>query len=221
MQTPQPLLEIKDLSVEFRFDGQRQHALRGLSYRVFSGETVAVVGESGSGKTVQALAALGLLPEQAQVSAGEILFSGEDLLKFSSEKLRAVRGTGIAMVFQDPMTSLNPALTIGRQVTEAFKTNDKTPELRRKATQLLAMTGIRQPEKRLDQYPHQLSGGMRQRVLLAMALACDPKVLIADEPTTALDVTVQAQLIAQLKRLQREKKMALVMITHNMGIVGQ
>jgi len=217
----QPALEVKNLSVEFSFDGQRQRALHNLSYAAFKGKTLAVVGESGSGKTVQALAALGLLPEQAHVSSGEIIFRGENLLEFSEERLRAVRGSGVAMVFQDPMTSLNPVLTIERQVSEAFKTRLDARQRRQQAAALLAMTGIRQPEKRLDQYPHQLSGGMRQRVLLAMALACDPEVLIADEPTTALDVTVQAQLIAQLKRLQREKNMALVLITHNMGIVGQ
>ena len=221
MQKQQPAFEVKNLSVEFFFDGQRQRALRGLSYSVAQGETVAVVGESGSGKTVQALAALGLLPEQARISSGEIIFDGRDLLKATTDELRAVRGAGIAMVFQDPMTSLNPALTVCYQIIEAFKTKDSPQEQRRKAAVLLALTGIREPEKRLNQYPHQLSGGLRQRVLLAIAIACEPQVLIADEPTTALDVTVQAQLIAQLKRLQNEKKMALVMITHNMGIVGQ
>lgn len=216
-----PALEVRNLSVEFAFDGERQRALHGLSYSAFRGRTLAVVGESGSGKTVQALAALGLLPEQASVTSGEVIFRGENLLSLPTERLRQVRGSGVAMVFQDPMTSLNPVLTIEQQVCEAFKTRMDAQTRKSKAAELLAMTGIRQPEKRLGQYPHQLSGGMRQRVLLAMALACGPEVLIADEPTTALDVTVQAQLIAQLKRLQREQNMALVLITHNMGIVGQ
>lgn len=218
------LLQIKDLVVEFQTPGGLVQAVNGISYSVSSGEIVAVVGESGSGKSVSALALLGLVPiPPGRIVNGEILFDGINLLKLDAEALRGIRGGDIAMVFQEPMTSLNPVLSIGRQLTEGMKIHlglDKQ-SARRRAIEVLSLVGISDPEDRLKQYPHQLSGGMRQRVMIAIALSCKPKLIIADEPTTALDVTIQAQVLSLMEDLCRQMDVALILITHNLGIVAR
>ena len=218
------LLQIKDLVVEFQTPGGLVQAVNGISYSVSSGEIVAVVGESGSGKSVSALALLGLVPiPPGRIVNGEILFDGINLLKLDAEALRDIRGGDIAMVFQEPMTSLNPVLSIGRQLTEGMKIHlglDKQ-SARRRAIEVLSLVRISDPEDRLKQYPHQLSGGMRQRVMIAIALSCKPKLIIADEPTTALDVTIQAQVLSLMEDLCRQMDVALILITHNLGIVAR
>ena len=199
-------------------------AVDGISYTVERGETVAIVGESGSGKTAGALSILRLIPDPpGRVTGGEILFDGRDLLRLSGEDIRQVRGADIGMIFQEPMTSLNPVLTIGRQITETIEQHRGTdrPTAQKRAVELLAMVGIADPARRLKQYPHQLSGGMRQRIMIAIALACDPKLIIADEPTTALDVTIQAQILELMKELTRRLHVALIIITHNLGVVAR
>jgi len=221
---PAPLLEIENLHVHFVTSRGTVRAVENVGYAVRPGEIVAIVGESGSGKSVSALAVMRLLAKPAgRVVAGAIRFAGRDLLSLSDEEMRALRGREIAMIFQEPMTSLNPVLTIGRQITEPlFIHLAMTPDqARARAIELLAKVGITDPERRLDQYPHQFSGGMRQRVMIALALACDPKLLIADEPTTALDVTIQAQILELLKDLSRELGIAVMLITHNLGIVAR
>jgi oligopeptide/dipeptide ABC transporter ATP-binding protein len=199
-------------------------AVDGISYTVERGETVAIVGESGSGKTAGALSILRLIPHPpGRITSGQILFDGRDLLRLSGEDIRQVRGADIGMIFQEPMTSLNPVLTIGRQITETIEQHrgaDRATAQKR-ATELLAMVGIADPARRLKQYPHQLSGGMRQRIMIAIALACDPKLIIADEPTTALDVTIQAQILELMKELTRRLHVALIIITHNLGVVAR
>ena len=199
-------------------------AVDGISYTVERGETVAIVGESGSGKTAGALSILRLIPDPpGRVTGGEILFDGRDLLSLSGEDIRQVRGADIGMIFQEPMTSLNPVLTIGRQITETIEQHRGTdrPTAQKRAVELLAVVGIADPARRLKQYPHQLSGGMRQRIMIAIALACDPKLIIADEPTTALDVTIQAQILELMKELTRRLRVALIIITHNLGVVAR
>ncbi len=221
---PNPLLEVRNLHTEFRTGAGTVRAVDGISYSVDPGETVAVVGESGSGKSVGALSILRLIPEPpGQISGGPILFAGRDLLTLSEAEMRDVRGGEIGMVFQEPMTSLNPVLTIGRQITEALEQHrgaDRAAAHKR-AVELLNLVGIAEAERRLKQYPHQLSGGMRQRVMIAIALACDPKLIIADEPTTALDVTIQAQILELMKDLTRRLGVALIIITHNLGVVAR
>ena len=219
---PQALLAIDDLHVWL---GRRPqaHVVRGLSYTVAPGEVVALVGESGSGKTISALAALGLLPPGLRVrTSGSVRLEGAELLGSSERALRRIRGRRAGVVFQDPQSSLDPVLTIGAQMTEAIRAHRKlpTPAARARAVELLERVGIPAAARRLDDYPHQFSGGMRQRVLIAMALASDPVLLIADEPTTALDVTIQAQIVALLDELRREQGMALVLITHDLGLVS-
>jgi oligopeptide/dipeptide ABC transporter ATP-binding protein len=219
-----PLLEIQDLHTEFRTGSGVVRAVDGISYAVDPGETVAIVGESGSGKSVGALSILRLIPDPpGRVTQGKVMFAGRDLLRLSEEEMREVRGGEIGMVFQEPMTSLNPVLTIGRQLTETVEQHrgaDRAAAQKR-AQELLAMVGIADPVRRLKQYPHQLSGGMRQRVMIAIALACDPKLIIADEPTTALDVTIQAQILELMKDLTRRLGIALIIITHNLGVVAR
>ncbi len=218
------LLEIEDLVVDFATPAGVLRAVNGVSYDVSPGEIVAVVGESGSGKSVTALSILRLLPEPpARVSGGRIRLDGVDLLALDEEGIRQVRGGRVGMVFQEPMTSLNPVLSIGRQLTEAMRAHlGLTAEAARtRATELLDMVGIAEPERRLKQFPHHLSGGMRQRVMIAMALACEPELIIADEPTTALDVTIQAQILELMQGLCRRMGVALVIITHNLGIVAR
>jgi oligopeptide/dipeptide ABC transporter ATP-binding protein len=222
--TPGPdLLEVEDLHVEFSIPGGTVRALHGASYRLGHGEPLALVGESGCGKTVSALAVVGLLPSRvARVTAGSIRFEGRELLGLGAEELRAIRGSRIAMVFQDPLTSLNPVLTVGRQIAEMLEVHKgmRRAPARRRAIELLDLVGIPAPQRRAGDYPHQFSGGMRQRVMLAMAISCEPALLIADEPTTALDVTIQAQILELLRRLRRELAMAVLLITHDLGMVA-
>jgi oligopeptide transport system ATP-binding protein len=199
------------------------HAVNGISYTVEAGETVAIVGESGSGKSVGVMSLIRLIPmPPGKIVDGEVWFGGQDLLTLSEDELRRIRGNHIAMIFQDPMTSLNPVLTIGRQITEALELhlNMSKDEARKRAVQLLGMVGIPGAEARLDDYPHQFSGGMRQRVMIAMGLSCEPQLLIADEPTTALDVTIQAQIVDLVGRLKKELGMAIIWITHDLGVVA-
>jgi dipeptide transport system ATP-binding protein len=217
------LLDIQNLTVEFKTSSGAFRAVDGVSMAVDAGEVLAVVGESGSGKSVAMLAVMGLLPWTATVTADRIDFDGRDLLKISAEERRKITGKDMAMIFQEPMTSLNPCFTVGFQLMEAMQTHldlDKVHR-RKRAIELLEEVGIPAPETRLSSYPHQLSGGMSQRVMIAMALACNPKLLIADEPTTALDVTIQAQILELLKSLQKDKAMGLVLITHSMGVVAE
>jgi oligopeptide transport system ATP-binding protein len=219
---PEPLLSVSDLHVQFWTRRGTIHAVNGISLDIAPGETLGIVGESGSGKSVTALALLGILPRAGRVTAGSALFDGRDLLQLSDRELRRIRGSDIAMVFQDPMTSLNPVLTVGRQLREPLEAHLglERKQADARAVELLAQVGIPRPKDRLGDYPHQFSGGMRQRVMIAMALACRPKLLIADEPTTALDVTIQAQILALLNELVVEHDTALVLITHDLGVVA-
>jgi peptide/nickel transport system ATP-binding protein len=218
------LLKVENLQVEFRTRRGAALVLNGVDFELHAGETLCVVGESGCGKSMTALALLGLIPmPPGRVKEGRILFQGEDLLKASQARLREVRGNRISMIFQEPMTSLNPVFTVGDQIAESLRLHrglDKQAA-RDSAIDMLRQVGIPAPERRVDEYPHQLSGGMRQRVMIAIALACQPDVLIADEPTTALDVTVQAQIFDLLRALQRDKGTAIVLITHDMGAVAE
>jgi peptide/nickel transport system ATP-binding protein len=223
-QADEFLLSVQGLNVEFRTSRGILRAVQDISYDVRPGETIAIVGESGSGKSVSALAVLGLLPERtAQVTKGRILFEGRNLLTLSKEEMRRIRGRDIGMIFQDPMSSLNPVLTIGDQLTEPLKIHLKMSSgaAAEQATELLTLVGISDARRRLEQYPYEFSGGMRQRVMIAIGIACKPKLLIADEPTTALDVTIQAQILDLMKRLSRELGIALVIITHNLGLVAR
>src|SRR5690348_4904664 len=217
------LLAVNDLRVHFAGSHGTVHAVDGISYGVQRGETVALVGESGSGKSVSALAIMRLLPRTMARVSGCVLFDGKDLLTLPAAEMRALRGRDLAMIFQEPMTSLNPVLSVGLQLTEPLNEHLGMGEAqaRHRAIELLTQVGITDPEHRLGQYPHQLSGGMRQRVMIAMALACGPKLIIADEPTTALDVTIQAQILDLLRDLSQRLGIALVIITHNLGIVAR
>ncbi|MDH3437544.1 MAG: ABC transporter ATP-binding protein, partial [Betaproteobacteria bacterium] len=218
------LLQIEDLRTQFYTSAGTVRAVDGISYTVNEGETVGIVGESGCGKSVGALSILRLIPDPpGRIASGSIRFAGTNLLTLNDAEIRKVRGGQIAMVFQEPMTSLNPVLTIGLQLCETMELHLKmTPEqARSRATELLGMVGISEPERRLQQYPHHLSGGMRQRVMIALALSCKPKLIIADEPTTALDVTIQAQILELMKDLTRRLGVALIIITHNLGVVAR
>lgn len=217
------LLEIENLSVSFNTAGGQLLAVDGLSLSVDHGEVMAIVGESGSGKSVAMLATMGLLPWTATVTANRLELEGQDLLKLSKKQLRRIIGKDITMIFQEPMSSLNPCFTIGFQLGEAIKTHLglRRVERRKRAIEILEQVGIPAPEKRLSSFPHQLSGGMNQRVMIAIAIACQPKLLIADEPTTALDVTIQAQILELLTSLQQDTGMGLVLITHDMGVVAE
>jgi peptide/nickel transport system ATP-binding protein len=217
------LLEVRDLKTYFRTDDGIVKAVDGVSFEVEKGQTLGIVGESGSGKSVTCLTIMGLNPKASAITSGEALLNGEDLLTASPKRLREVRGNDIAMIFQDPMTSLNPVHTIGRQLIEAVLLHrDITKkQARSRALELLKAVGIPRAERRIDDYPHQFSGGMRQRVMIAMALVNDPDLLIADEPTTALDVTTQAQILALMNRLQEEFGSAIIMITHDLGVVAE
>jgi oligopeptide transport system ATP-binding protein len=218
-----PLLDIEELSVSFRTDRGLVRAVDAASLHVARGETLAIVGESGSGKSVTALSILGLIGDNGRIDGGRIVFEGTDLLKLDPATMRSVRGHHIAMIFQEPMSSLNPALTIGRQVAEPIRVHRGTSwkAALDQAAALLAKVAIPDARDRLTSYPHHFSGGMRQRVMIAMALACQPKLIIADEPTTALDVTVQAQILALLKQLTQEMNSALILITHDLGVVAR
>ncbi len=219
-----PLLEVRDLHTEFRTGAGVVRAVDGVSYTVEQGETVAIVGESGSGKSVGALSILRLIADPpGRIVGGEILFEGRDLMRLPDAQMREIRGGDIGMVFQEPMTSLNPVLTIGRQITETLEQHHQADRAtaQRRAIELLGLVGIADPAHRLKQYPHQLSGGTRQRVMIAIAIACDPKLIIADEPTTALDVTIQAQILELMSGLTRRLNVALIIITHNLGVVAR
>ncbi|KMP11196.1 peptide ABC transporter ATP-binding protein [Candidatus Nitromaritima sp. SCGC AAA799-A02] len=224
MPTPSPLLNIENLSTSFYTDVGMVKAVREINLRIDAGETLALVGESGCGKSVTALSALRLLPmPPAHFDSGSIRFNGSDLLSLSEREMQDIRGNDISMIFQEPMTSLNPIFTVGDQVSEAIVLHRKksAAEARDLTLDLLRKVAISSPEQRVDQYPHELSGGMKQRVMIAMAIACRPALLIADEPTTALDVTIQAQILNLLVSLREETGMAILLITHNLGIVAQ
>ncbi len=217
------LLEVKNLRTQFFTQDGVVHAVNGISYTLNEGETLAIVGESGCGKSVGVLSLIRLIPQPpGKIVDGEVWFDGRDLLKLSEDELRQVRGNRIAMIFQDPMTSLNPVLTIGQQVGEALQLHlgMNKQQARQRSIELLEMVGIPDAAKRIDDYPHQFSGGMRQRVMIAMGLSCNPQLLIADEPTTALDVTIQAQILDLVKRLKNEIGMAMIWITHDLGVVA-
>ena len=219
----QPLLEIRDLCTRFYTQDGVVHAVNGISYAVERGETVGIVGESGCGKSVSVLSVMGLIPEPpGKIADGEVLFDGRDLLRLSEKQMEAIRGAEIAMVFQDPMTSLNPVLTVGRQIREALMVHLGMPKekAQSRTIELLELVGIPQAEGRCGDYPHQFSGGMRQRAMIAMALACNPSILIADEPTTALDVTIQAQIVDLVKALRERFGMAVIWITHDLGVIA-
>src|SRR5215211_2009467 len=218
-----PLLDIRNLSVEFSTRAGKFRAVDGIDLTVDEGEVLGIVGESGSGKSVTSLAVMGLIANNGRVVADRLEFDGRDLRTLSERQRRKLTGKDVAMVFQEPMTSLNPCFTIGFQIMESLKVHEKLgrSERRRRAIELLEQVGIPAPESRLSSFPHQLSGGMNQRVMIAMAIACNPRLLIADEPTTALDVTIQAQILDLLLSLQRERGMSLVLITHNMGVVAE
>jgi oligopeptide transport system ATP-binding protein len=218
----EPLLSVDELRVEFWTSRGTVYAVNGISFDVGAGETLGIVGESGCGKSVTSLALLGILSRAGRVTGGSALFQDRDLLRLDDEQLRKIRGREIAMIFQDPMSSLNPVLTIGRQIREALETHfgmERRPADRR-ATELLEQVGIPSARARLEDYPHQFSGGMRQRAMIAMALACEPKLLIADEPTTALDVTIQAQILDLLRELVSERDTSMILITHDLGVVA-
>jgi peptide/nickel transport system ATP-binding protein len=218
------LLSIQGLRTVFRSANGDVPAVDGVSLSVAKGKTLGIVGESGCGKSMLSLSVMGLVPQPGRVAAGQIMFDGRDLLGLTPAELRAVRGRRIAMIFQEPMTSLNPVFTVGDQITEAMRAHDRTASaaaLKARAIAALGRVRIPAPERRFDEYPHQMSGGMRQRVMIAMALACEPDLLIADEPTTALDVTVQAQILDLLRDLQQQTGMAIILITHDLGVVAE
>ena len=218
------LLEVKNLRTYFRTEDGVARAVDGVSFTVDRGETLGVVGESGCGKSVTALSVMGLIPSPpGKIEGGEILFDGEDLTGYDDEQLRKVRGNDVSMIFQEPMTSLNPVFTVGDQIDEAILLHQgvSKEEARTRAIEMLKLVGIPAAEQRYSEYPHQLSGGMRQRVMIAMALSCNPKLLIADEPTTALDVTVQAQILELMNKLQEDLGMGMMMITHDLGVIAE
>ena len=224
MIAPDPVLEIRDLRTYFHTEEGVARAVDGVSFAVGRGQTLGLVGESGCGKSVSAFSIMRLVPAPpGRIEAGQILLKGRDLLALDEEEMRRVRGDDVAMIFQEPMTSLNPVLTCGFQIAEAVVLHQQVsmPEARTRAVEMLKLVGIPAPDQRSGEYPHQLSGGMRQRVMIAMALSCNPDVLIADEPTTALDVTIQAQILALLESLQRSLQMAIVLITHDLGVIAE
>lgn len=222
MTASNELLRVENLSVSFETRRGLVNVIDGLSFTVAPGRTLGIVGESGSGKSVTSLAVMGLLPPTARVGSGKILFKGQNLLALSEAEMQKLRGGQMAMIFQDPMTSLNPSFTVGFQIQEAMRVHGVGGgNLQQESIELLKQVGIPDPELRLRAYPHQLSGGMSQRVMIAMAIACNPELLIADEPTTALDVTIQAQILSLLKEIQAKRKMGLVLITHDIGVVAQ
>lgn len=218
-----PLLEVKDLKVSFFTPAGEVKAVGGISYNLGYNEVMGIVGESGSGKSVEAYSIMGLLASPGKVMGGEVLFEGDNVLNYTETEMESFRGHQVSMIFQNPMTCLNPVYTIGNQLMEAVLCHQDVPkeEAYRRAVSMLDQVGISNPEKRMKQYPHELSGGMRQRVMIGMGLICEPKLLIADEPTTALDVTIQAQILEVMKRLQEKNKMSIIFITHNLGVVAK
>ena len=223
MDEKKTLLEVKDLKVSFFTPAGEVKAVDGISYSLGYNEVMGIVGESGSGKSVEAYSIIGLLQNPGRVIGGSIEFEGENLLEYTPEQMRQFRGNKVSMIFQNPMTCLNPVYTIGNQLMEALTCHDKTisrETARKKAIEMLELVGINNAEKRMNQYPHEFSGGMRQRAMIAMALICSPKLLIADEPTTALDVTIQAQILELMKDLQRKENTSIIFITHNLGALS-
>ena len=221
---PQPLLEVVDLKTYFRSEGEIARAVDGVTYTILEGETLGLVGESGCGKSVTSLSIMRLIPDPpGWIEGGEIRFRGKDLLRVSEPEMRRIRGNEIAMIFQEPMTALNPVFTVGDQIVEAIRLHQglDAEAARQRAIEMLELVGIPSPETRVDDYPHQLSGGMRQRVMIALALSCDPELLIADEPTTALDVTVQAQILELIRELQQRVGMSVLLITHDLAVVAE
>jgi peptide/nickel transport system ATP-binding protein len=223
MSAAEPLLHVEDLRVEFHTDDGIVHAVDGISYQVDRGRTLGIVGESGSGKSVSSLTTMGLTRQQGATISGRIMFDGRDLLALPPDEMRSVRGNEIAMIFQDPLSALHPFYRVGTQLIEAVRAHQSVSKsaARARAIELLSLVGIPDPRGRVDAYPHEFSGGMRQRAMIAMALANEPKLLIADEPTTALDVTVQAQILALMERLQEELNTAIIIITHDLGVVAE
>ena len=217
-----PLLQVKNLHTSFFTDAGEVKAVNGISYNLDAGKVLGIVGESGSGKSVSAYSVLRILTDTGRVTEGEVLFKGENILKYSEQQMQKFRGSRISIIFQDPMTCLNPTFSIGSQLREAIRihTDRNKEEIQARALEMLQLVGVNEPEKRLKQYPHELSGGMRQRVMIAMALACEPDILIADEPTTALDVTIQAQILELMQDLQKKMRMAIIMITHDLGVIA-
>ena len=216
------IFSAKDVEIQFNLRGQTLTAVRRASLDLYEGETMAIVGESGSGKSVTAYSIMRILVEPGRITGGQILFNGEDIVQYSKKQMREFRGKRVSIIFQDPMTSLNPVYTIGNQLREAIllHTDRNHEQANARALEMLQLVGMNEPEKRLKQYPHELSGGMRQRVMIAMALACEPDILIADEPTTALDVTIQAQILELMQSLQKKMGMAIIMITHDLGVIA-
>lgn len=218
-----PLLQVKNLCTSFDVDAGEVRAVNGISFSLDKGRVLGIVGESGSGKSVTAYSIMRILVEPGRIKSGEILFDGQDIVKFSKKQMSEFRGKRVSIIFQDPMTSLNPTYTIGNQLREAIllHTNRNHEQANARAVEMLKLVGVNEPEKRLKQYPHELSGGMRQRVMIAMALACEPDILIADEPTTALDVTIQAQILDLLRRLQQKLHTATILVSHDLGVVAR
>ena len=217
-----PLLQVKNLHTSFFTDAGEVRAVNGISYNLDAGKVLGIVGESGSGKSVSAYSVLRILTDTGRVTEGEVLFKGENILNYTEQQMQKFRGSRISIIFQDPMTCLNPTFSIGSQLREAIRihTDRNKEEIQARALEMLQLVGVNEPEKRLKQYPHELSGGMRQRVMIAMALACEPDILIADEPTTALDVTIQAQILELMQDLQQKLGMAIIMITHDLGVIA-
>lgn len=223
-ETREIVLDVEDLRVEFTTYGGSVQAVRGASFQLYKGETLAIVGESGCGKSVTSNAIMGLVPQPpGKVTARKIIFKGKDFKHYTRKQFREVQGMDISMIFQDPMTALNPTLTIGEQLTEGLKTHYKisNKEAKKKAIEMLSLVGLSNPEERLKQYPHQFSGGMRQRIVIAIALICEPELLIADEPTTALDVTIQAQILELFQEIQERTGVSIILITHDLGVVAK
>ncbi len=218
----EPLLRVEDLHTSFFTDAGEVKAVNGVSFNLDRGEVLGIVGESGSGKSVTAYSIMQILASTGKVVSGHVYYKGEDLLTWNKNQMHAFRGKCCSIIFQDPMTSLNPVFTIGNQIMEAIKlhTDKKGAEIKARAIEMLELVGINEPEKRIKQYPYELSGGMRQRVMIAMALACEPDILIADEPTTALDVTIQAQILELIQSLQKQMGMAVILVTHDLGVIA-
>ena len=216
------LLQVKDLHTSFFTDSGEVKAVNGVSFNLEAGKTLGIVGESGSGKSVTAYSIMQILADTGKIVSGEVLYKGEDITKWNKKQMQGFRGKKCSIIFQDPMTSLNPVFTIGNQLMEAIllHTDRNKEQAKERAIEMLTLVGVNEPEKRLKQYPHELSGGMRQRVMIAMALACEPDILIADEPTTALDVTIQAQILELMQELQKKMGMAIIMVTHDLGVIA-
>ena len=220
--TSEYLLEVKDLHTSFFTDSGEVKAVNGVSFTLKPGEIMGIVGESGSGKSVTAYSIMRFLADTGRITGGQVLYRGEDLATYDNKKMAGFRGKCCSIIFQDPMTSLNPVFTVGSQIMEAIRlhTNKSKAEVKARAIEMLELVGVNEPAKRINQYPHELSGGMRQRVMIAMALACEPDILIADEPTTALDVTIQAQILELMQDLQKRLGMAIIMVTHDLGVIA-